>query len=90
MNLIYKFFHLSQRQIDEILQWVGAGCIIVGHSLNALGPAYYPYNIFAFFIGTILFFIWSLRVANKPQMAVNFASLGIGLTGIINAFFTIK
>jgi hypothetical protein len=88
MKRIANFFHFSHRQIDEALQWVGAVCIIVGHSLNALGPAFYPYNIFVFFIGTLMFFIWASRVSNKPQMAVNFASLGIGLTGIINALLT--
>ena len=71
---------------NEILQWAGAVFIIAGHSLNAVGPAAYPYNILAFFIGTILFFAWTVRVANKPQMAVNLVALGLGLTGLVKAF----
>ena len=35
--------------LNEILQWAGAVFIIAGHSLNAVGPAAYPYNILAFF-----------------------------------------
>ena len=73
-------------EINEILQWSGAVFIIAGHSLNAVGPAAYPYNILAFFVGTILFMAWSIRVANKPQLLVNIVALGIGLTGLVKAF----
>jgi hypothetical protein len=73
-------------EINEILQWTGAVFIIAGHSLNAVGPAAYPYNILAFFLGTILFMAWSVRVANKPQLLVNIVALAIGLTGLVKAF----
>jgi hypothetical protein len=73
-------------EINEILQWSGAVFIIAGHSLNAVGPAAYPYNILAFFLGTILFMAWSIRVANKPQLLVNIVALAIGLTGLAKAF----
>ena len=73
-------------EINEILQWTGAVFIIAGHSLNAVGPAAYPYNILAFFLGTILFMAWSIRVANKPQLLVNIVALLIGLTGLVKAF----
>ncbi len=72
--------------IDEILQWVGAVFIIAGHSLNAVGPAAYPFNIMTFFIGTVLFLIWSLRVKNRPQLLVNVIALSIGATGLYRAF----
>ena len=71
---------------DDILQWTGAVFIIAGHSLNAAGPAVYPYNILAFFVGTVLFMAWSIRVANKPQLLVNIVALAIGLTGLAKAF----
>ena len=73
-------------EINDILQWSGAVFIIAGHSLNAVGPSAYPYNILAFFLGTILFLTWTIRVANKPQMAVNLVALGLGLTGLVKAF----
>jgi hypothetical protein len=71
---------------NEILQWAGAIFIIGGHSLNAVGPSAYPYNILTFFIGTILFLAWTIRVANKPQLLVNIVALVIGLTGLVKAF----
>ena len=73
-------------EINEILQWSGAVFIIAGHSLNAVGPSAYPYNILAFFVGTVLFMAWSIRVANKPQLLVNIVALAIGLTGLAKAF----
>ena len=73
-------------KINEILQWSGAVFIIAGHSLNAVGPEAYPYNILAFFVGTILFMAWTIRVANKPQITVNVVSVVIGITGMIRAF----
>ena len=73
-------------EINEILQWTGAVFIIAGHSLNAVGPAAYPWNILAFFVGTILFMAWTIRVANRPQLLVNIVALAIGLTGLVKAF----
>jgi hypothetical protein len=71
---------------DEILQWAGAVFIIAGHSLNAVGPAVYPFNIATFFVGTILFLAWSLRVRNRPQLLVNVIALVLGATGLYRAF----
>ena len=73
-------------EIDEILQWGGALFIVAGHSVNEVGPEANPYNILTFFIGTILFLIWTVRVRNKPQMFVNFVSVGIGFSGLVKAF----
>ena len=74
-----------KQNINGILQWAGALFIVAGHALNAVGPAAYPYNILTFFIGTILFLIWAVRVANKPQMFVNLVSVAIGITGLVKA-----
>lgn len=74
-----------KQQINEILQWTGAVFIIAGHALNAVGPAAYPYNILAFFVGTIAFLLWSIRVANKPQMLVNIVAISISGFGMIRA-----
>ena len=88
VDQIFKigYNHSMKLEINEILQWTGAVFIIAGHSLNAVGPAAYPYNILAFFLGTILFMAWSIRVANKPQLLVNIVALAIGLTGLVKAF----
>ena len=73
-------------KINEILQWSGAVFIIAGHALNAVGPEAYPYNILAFFAGTVLFMAWAVRVANRPQLSVNIVALCIGVSGLVKAF----
>lgn len=72
--------------VDEVLQWTGAVLIISGHTLNALGPRMYPYNIVVFAVGTLAFLTWAIRAGNRPQMAVNLVSIAIGLVGLISAF----
>lgn len=71
--------------LDDALQWIGAVGVIAGHSLNAVGPAAYPWNIVAFFIGTVFFMIWSVRTRNRPQTLVNIIAIGIGFTGLYKA-----
>ena len=70
---------------NDTLQWTGAVLIVIGHVLNAIGPEVYPYNIAVFALGTVAFFTWAYRVANKPQMMVNIVSLAIGLVGLYKA-----
>ena len=77
---------MKNTKLNEILQWAGAVFIIAGHSLNAVGPAAYPYNILAFFLGTVLFLAWSIRVANKPQLLVNVVAISISIVGLVKAF----
>ena len=75
-----------KQNVNEILQWAGAVLIIAGHSLNAVGPAVYPYNILTFLLGTVMFLAWAVRVANKPQITVNVVSVAIGVLGMVRAF----
>ena len=72
--------------VNEALQWAGAVFIIAGHSLNAVGPEAYPYNILAFFLGTVFFMAWSIRVANRPQLLVNIVAISISIMGLVRAF----
>ena len=72
---------------NEVLQWTGAFFITVGHVLNTLGSTYHKdiWNIAAFAVGTILFLTWTIRVENKPQMAVNVAGLATMAVGLYKA-----
>ena len=72
---------------DEVLQWTGAFFITAGHVLNTMGSAYHKdvWNIAAFAVGTVLFLTWTIRVANKPQMAVNIAALATMAVGLFRA-----
>jgi hypothetical protein len=71
--------------INDTLQWLGAAAIIAMHVLNAGGPDYYPWNIYAAFVGTVMFLAWTVRVRNAPQFTVNVIALVIGFAGIWRA-----
>jgi hypothetical protein len=79
---------MTYKHTDEVLQWTGAFFITAGHVLNTLGSAYHKdvWNIAAFAVGTALFLTWTIRVANKPQMAVNIAALATMAVGLYKAF----
>lgn len=71
---------------NENLQWIGAFFIIAGHSFNAIGPDFYPYNILAFTLGTVFFLIWTLRVRNNPQLIVNLVAITTCIIGLTKAY----
>ena len=73
-------------KVNDLLQWAGAGFIILGHTLNSIGPSVYPWNIVVFALGTILFLVWAIRVANKPQMIVNAIGITVCFAGLVKAF----
>ena len=72
---------------DEVIQWTGAFFITAGHVLNTMGSAYHRdvWNIAAFAVGPVLFLTWTIRVENKPQMAVNVAALATMAVGLYKA-----
>lgn len=73
-------------KFNDILQWTGAVFVIGGHSLNAIGPAVYPWNLVVFAVGTSCFLTWAYRVRNRPQLLVNAVSIAIGVAGMVKAF----
>ena len=75
-------------KVNDILQWIGAVFIIIGHVCNAIGPNAYPYNIVAFTLGTIAFLAWTIRVKNTPQLVVNIVAIATCIIGLYNAYYT--
>ena len=87
MNKLKRYIpRIQPSTVNAVLQWLGAVCIIAGHVCNAIGPKAHPWNIVAFLFGTLLFFAWTIRVQNKPQMLVNVVALVLGVVGLVTAF----
>ena len=84
-QLFPKCYNYGMNKTNETLQWSGAVAIIAGHLLNAMGPELYPYNILAFFVGTIAFLAWAVRVQNRPQLLVNLVAITISAVGLFKA-----
>ncbi len=79
---------LTYKQIDSILQWTGAVFILVGHALNGVGPTTWPWNTFCFFVGTLCFLAWAIRVKINAQIVVNAASIMLTGAGVINGIIS--
>lgn len=75
---------MTFRQVDALLQWSATFFILAGHVLTSAGPSTWPYNVFSFFIGTILFLCWAIRVKILAQIVVNAASIVITGTGVVS------
>ena len=75
---------MSQRQLDEVLQWTGTVCILAMYVLMnffremALDPVFG-------LLGGLCYAAWAYRVANKPQFIVNVVAIAVCVIGLYNA-----
>lgn len=72
--------------INHILQWTGTTCLITMYIIMSFFPEMHPWNIVAGCAGGVLYFTWSFRVANKPQMIVNAAGVLVCIAGLVRAW----
>jgi hypothetical protein len=72
--------------INNLLQWAGTSALIVMYVLMSFFPHLHPWNIVAGCIGGVLYFAWSIRTQNKPQVIVNFAGIVVCIAGLIKAW----
>jgi len=86
VNLITKFFHLSQRQIDELLKWIATAVTLTGAVLTSL--AVDPLNVYMLNLGSMIFLIWAVRIRDGAMIAVNAGLLAIYGMGTARAVLT--
>jgi hypothetical protein len=67
---------------NNTLQWAGTVCLLTMYVLMSFYPHLHPWNIVAGVLGGMLYLVWTIRVANKPQMLVNVVAITIGLAGL--------
>ena len=72
--------------VNHTLQWLGTTALITMYIIMSFFPELYPWNIVAGCVGGIMYFAWSFRVANKPQMIVNAAGILVCLAGLVRAW----
>lgn len=73
-------------KLNDILQWTGTAALMTMYVIMNFFPDMYPYNIVAGLVGGTCYFIWTVRVANKPQMLVNAAGMLVCIGGLIKYF----
>jgi len=67
--------------VDFLLQWSATAFTIVGAVLTSANV--YPYNVFALYLGTVLWTIWAVRIRQLSLIVVNSALLAIYMGGMI-------
>jgi hypothetical protein len=72
--------------INQALQWLGTAALITMYVIMSFYPELHPWNIVAGLTGGTLFFIWTIRVHNRPQMIVNAAGIIVCGLGLIRAW----
>jgi len=68
--------------LNNFLQWAGTVCLLTMYVLMSFFPHLHPYNIVAGLAGGAFYLVWTIRVANRPQMIVNAVAITIGLAGL--------
>ena len=69
---------------NDLIQWAGTACFLCMYALMSLNM--YPWNIVAGTCGGLLYLVWSIRVANKPQFVTNVVAIAICLVGLFKYF----
>ena len=77
---------MSYRHIDEVIQWVGTGFILVMYALINFFPEFRVYTIVTGLGGAVCFFAWAYRVANKQQMIINGVAITLCVVGLYKAW----
>jgi len=77
---------LTQRNIDNVLQWAGTVCLLTMYVLMSFFPQLHPWNIVAGVLGGVCYLAWTIRVKNRPQLIVNAVAITIGLAGLYRAW----
>ena len=72
--------------INNCLQWLGTTALIAMYVVMSYFPEHYPLNIALGLAGGSFYFLWSLRVANRPQQLVNLAGILVCVGGLIRHF----
>lgn len=86
MNSIGKFFHLTQREIDEYLKWTATVITLCGAVLTSL--AVDPLNVYLLNTGSLIFLFWAVRIRDGAMIAVNAGLLAIYGMGTARAVLT--
>ena len=67
--------------MNNVLKWLATIITLIGAVLTAMN--YFPYNVYAFNIGCILWILWGIRIKENCIILVNGVLLSIYMVGII-------
>jgi hypothetical protein len=71
---------------NELIQWIGTGFVLAMYAIMNLAPELAPWNLIAGLCGSIMYFIWTVRVKNRPQMLINVVAMTLCVLGLFKHF----
>jgi len=72
--------------VNELIQWVGTAFVLAMYALMNLFPELAPWNLAAGLGGSVMYFIWTVRVRNRPQMVINVVAMTLCVLGLLKHF----
>jgi hypothetical protein len=66
----------------NLIKWLATGITLIGALLTSLN--YFPYNVYAFNIGCVLWIFWAWKIREMSVVFVNVGLLLIYLIGAIH------
>jgi hypothetical protein len=75
---------MNTQKLNDTIQWVGTGFVLIMYYLMNLRPDLTPYNLIAGLCGSIAYFTWTIRVKNYPQMLINVVAMTLCVAGLYN------
>ncbi len=71
---------------NETIQWLGTVFVLVMYAIMNLAPELAPWNLIMGLLGSICYFIWTVRVKNRPQMLINVVAMTLCVLGLLKHF----
>ena len=71
---------------NDIIQWVGTVFVLLMYTVMNFRPELAPWNIVFGLAGALMYFAWTVRVRNYPQMLINIVAIALCTGGLIRHF----
>ena len=73
-------------KVNDLIQWTGTAFVLAMYVIMSWFPQLHPLNVIAGLCGAIVFFAWTIRVRNYPQMIINVTAAIVCVSGLIKHF----
>ena len=76
---------MTRTEIDNALQWAGTASLMGMYIVMSFFKEYHALQLIFGCLGGLMYFTWTVRVRNRPQMLVNLMGITITLAGLYKA-----